>query len=63
MNDFTIRFNHGRLVAVFGLKDELDNWARRSDLSQEFMYTIHGSGEGVLDFEKYKKTILVEKEI
>ena len=56
MDDITIRFNHGRMVAVFDNQDDLDNWVKNCDLHQEFMYTIHGhSGEKCL--EKYKKTL------
>ena len=59
-SEFTIRFNHGRVVATFDDKDTMDNWIKNSDLYQPFMYTIHGLGE-VRNLEKYKDQLLSEK--
>jgi hypothetical protein len=53
----TIRFNFGRMVAVFDTVDELKNWVINSDLPEPFMFTIHGHG-GEVDYEKYRKSLL-----
>ena len=54
--DITIRFNYRRMVAVFESIEDLNNWLKKSDLYQEFMYTIHGHG-GETDLQKYKKSL------
>lgn len=56
MNDIVIRYNFGRMVAVFSNKKDLDNWVKNSELYQPFMYTIHGHN-GEVALEKYKKKL------
>jgi hypothetical protein len=56
MDDVTIRFNHGRMVAVFDNEEDMKNWVRNSELYQEFMYTIH-IGNQILNLEIFKKTL------
>lgn len=58
MNDIVIRFNRGRMVAVFDNQDDLNRWLDMygDDFTEPFMYTIHGLGD-ITTVEDYQKKL------